>query len=128
MFGRRRRNIFIRWQALALLAALVLSIQPSSLAQESTGKILGIVTDQAGAVVPDARVTVTNVATKVARETTTDKEGNFLVLSLPIGSYQVSAEKTGFKKTLSDRQELLINQALRIDMKLEAGSITETVE
>ncbi len=128
MFGRRRRGIFIRFQAFALLATLVLSIQPSSLAQESTGKILGIVTDQNGAVVPDAKITVTNVATKIARDTTTDKDGNFQVLSLPIGSYQVSAEKTGFKRSVSDQQKLLINQALRLDIKLETGSLSETVE
>ena len=126
MLGKRR--VLIRWQALGLLAVLVLSIQPSSLAQESTGKILGIVTDSNGAVIPDAKITVTDVATKVARDTTSDKDGNFQVLSLPIGSYQVSAEKTGFKKTKSDAQQLLINQALRIDIKLETGSITETVE
>jgi outer membrane receptor protein involved in Fe transport len=128
MCGRRRRSVFVRLQAFALLAALVLSIQPSALAQESTGKILGIVTDQAGAVVSDAKITVTNVATKIGRETTTDKEGNFQVLSLPIASYRVTAEKQGFKKTVSAEQQLLINQALRIDMKLEAGLATEVVE
>lgn len=127
MFGRRR-GFFIRFQAFALLATLVLSIQPSSLAQESTGKILGTVTDQNGAVVPDVKVTVTDVATKIGRETTTDKEGNFLVISLPIASYKVTAEKQGFRKSVTAQQQLLINQALRVDIRLEAGAVTEVVE
>lgn len=128
MFGKRRRNFFIRLQAFGLLAVLVFSVQPRVLAQDATGRILGTVLDINGAVVPDAKVTVTNLATKIARDTTTDKDGNFQVLSLPIGSYQIAAEKTGFKRALSDEQKLLINQALRIDIKLETGSITETVE
>lgn len=128
MFGRRRRGTFIRWQAFALLATLVLSIPPSSLAQESTGKILGTVTDQNGAVVPDAKITVTDAATKIGRETTSDKEGNFLVISLPIAAYKVTAEKQGFRKSVTAQQQLLINQALRVDIRLEAGAVTEVVE
>ena len=128
MLGRKRRYIFIRWQAFALLATLVLSIQPNSLAQESTGKILGTVTDQNGAVVPDAKITVTDVATKIGRETTTDKDGTFLVISLPIASYKVTAERSGFKKAVSAEQKLLINQALRVDITLVPGLATEVVE
>lgn len=128
MCGRKNRRSFIRWQALALLATLILWVQPSSLAQESTGRILGTVTDQNGAVLPDAKITVTDVATKIGRETTTDKDGNFLVISLPIASYQVTAEKAGFKKAVSAEQQLLINQALRIDIKLDPGLVTEVVE
>src|SRR6266567_811584 len=128
MFGSMNRRSFIRWQAFALLATLIVSVQPSSLAQESTGKILGTVTDQNGAVVPDAKITVTDVATKIGRETMTDKDGNFLVISLPIASYKVTAEKQGFKKAVSAEQQLLINQALKIDFKLDPGQITEVVE
>src|SRR6266498_607522 len=128
MLRRKGRDFFVRWQAFALLAILVLSIQPSSLAQESTGKILGTVTDQNGAVVPDAKIIVTDVATKIGRETTTDKDGTFQVISLPIALYKVTAEKQGFKKAVSADQQLKINQVLRIDIKLEAGAVTEVVE
>jgi hypothetical protein len=128
MIGRSNRRSFIRWAAFGLVASLILFAQPSSLAQDATGKILGTVTDSNGAVVPDAKVTVTDVATKLGRETKSDKEGNFQILSLPIGTYQVTTEKQGFKKAVGDEQKLLINQALRIDVKLEPGSITEVVE
>lgn len=128
MLLRTKRRSLTRWQTFGLLATLILSIQPQSLAQEATGKIMGTVTDQAGAVVPDVKITVTNIATKIGREATTDKDGSFLVISLPIGSYQVTAEKTGFKRAVSDEQKLLINQALRIDIALQAGAVTETIE
>jgi outer membrane receptor protein involved in Fe transport len=128
MLEARRRRTFIRWQAIVLLVTLLLSIQPSLLAQESTGKIVGIVTDQSGAVIPDVKITVTDTATKISRDTTTDKDGTFQVLSLPIASYKVVAEKAGFKKSISGEQPLQINQVLRVDIKLEAGLVTEVVE
>ncbi len=56
-------------------------------AQDATGKITGIVTDATGAVVPNAKVTVTNTATSVSRETFTDNAGVYQVLQLRIGSY-----------------------------------------
>src|ERR1700682_6408807 len=121
MLLRKNGRSFIRWQAFALLATLIVWAMRSALAQESTGKIIGTVPDQKGAVVPDARIIVTDVSTKIGRETTTDKDGNFQVISLPIGSYRVTAEKQGFKKALSDEQKLLINQSLGIDMRLDPG-------
>jgi outer membrane receptor protein involved in Fe transport len=71
---------------------------------------------------------VTDVATKIGRETTTDKDGTFLVISLPIASYKVTAERSGFKKAVSAEQKLLINQALRVDITLVPGLATEVVE
>ncbi len=112
---------------LALLAGILLIIPAVCVAQEASGKILGTVTDPQGAVIPGARVTIIDVATKVTRETVTDPAGNFLVVSLPIGTYQVSVETTGFKKAVSDPNELHLNQSLRIDMRLQVGAATETI-
>jgi len=99
----------------------------AAIAQEATGRVIGTVTDQKGAVVAGATVTVTNVDTKVSRTATTDSDGNFEVILLRIGNYQVSAEQPGFKKALSEVAKLQINQALRFDIKMEVGSPTETV-
>ena len=118
---------FRRWQAIACAMTLVLGMAAPLMAQEATGKITGTVTDQTGAVVVGAKVIVTNKATRISREAATDKEGNFLVLALPIGVYQVSVEHTGFKKAVSEEQTLHINETIRIEVKLEAGGITETV-
>jgi outer membrane receptor protein involved in Fe transport len=112
--------------ALFLLAA-VLAASLSS-AQDATGRILGTVYDQQGAVIAATQITVTNTATQVVRTATADNEGHFQVLALPIGNYKVRAEHAGFRTVLSAEQKLFINQALRIDIKMEVGTTSEKVE
>jgi hypothetical protein len=79
-------------------------------------------------VIPAVQVAITNTATKYARTVTTNKDGYFQVLALPIGNYKVTAEHTGFRTVISQEQKLLINQALRIDFKMEVGAENQTVE
>ena len=112
----------------AFMALMLLLANGAARAQEVTGKIIGTITDPKGGVIPDARVTITNVAMQVSRETTTDREGYYQVLSLPIGTYRVTVEHAGFRKTVTGDQTLLINQVLRVDIQMELGSPTETVE
>ena len=81
----------------------------------------GTIADQQGAVVAGAKVTVTNIATRVTREALTNKDGYFEVLLLPIGDYKVTVEKEGFKKVNTDEQKLQINQSLRLDIALQVG-------
>jgi hypothetical protein len=107
---------------------LLLSIFSCTLvAQQNYGKILGTVTDPAGAVITGAKVTVSNADTHVSNNTETDKDGFYQVLSLPIGNYIVAVDKAGFKKEVTEPRALLINQNLRVDLKLQIGSNTETV-
>src|SRR5713101_10166375 len=112
--------------ALVLLALLLAS--GTAWAQEATGKVVGTLTDPRGGVIPDARVTVTNTGTQNLRETTTNREGFFQILSLPIGTYRITVEHPGFRKLVSDPKTLEINQTLRFDLQLELGSPTEVVE
>ncbi|MGO9086672.1 MAG: carboxypeptidase regulatory-like domain-containing protein [Terriglobales bacterium] len=111
---------------LVVLAA-VLSVG-LAVAQEATGRIVGNVTDQTGAAVVGAKVTVTNVGTQISRSTISDRSGFYEVLSLPIGSYKVTIEMSGFRKQVFEHQDLQINQSLRLDAKLEVGQATEVVE
>src|SRR5215469_10628345 len=107
--------------------ALVAMLSSGLFAQQNYGTILGTVTDPTGAVIPDAKITVTNTATALSREAVTDKDGFFQVLSLPIGSYTVAVEKAGFKKQVTQAKTLLINQNLRMDLSLQIGSQSEIV-
>ncbi len=116
------------WQHLTLLLLLLFTLTNVSKAQESSGKVVGTVVDQNGGVVPGAKVTVTNTGTKVSRDTITDGDGSFQVISVPVGTYQVSIERTGFKKAVSEPQKLNINQTLKFDINLEVGSQAEVVE
>lgn len=111
-----------------LLLSLVVIVAPVlSSAQDATGRIFGTVYDQQGAVIPGVQITVTNIATQEARTATTNKEGAFQVLSLPIGTYTVRAEHAGFRSEVSPEQRLLINQSLRSDFKMEVGAENQTV-
>ena len=111
---------------LGTLAACLLAV--SGMAQEATGKIVGTVMDPQGSVVPKAKVTVTNTQTGQSRATLSDDTGSYQAIALHIGSYIVSAERDGFRKSVSPPQSLQINSTLHIDLKLEVGSVSETVQ
>ncbi len=113
---------------IALLLLVAITVPSISLAQDATGRIFGTVYDPQGAVIPGAQVTVTNTATQVARAATSDKDGQFQVLALPIGNYKVTTEHAGFRRVVSDEQKLSINQALRIDIRMQVGAETQTVD
>ena len=91
-------------------------------AQDPTGRIVGTVTDPGGAAVPDAKVTITNLKTGIVSTAGTDKEGFYQVQALPIGTYRVTIDHTGFRKVVFDDQLLQINQTLRVDARLEIGA------
>lgn len=98
------------------------------LAQDVTGKITGVVTDPSGAVVSNATVTVTNIATNVGKETKTDSSGLYQVPLLPIGKYKVAATAAGFEKVeVVSQGSLEINQTMRIDIQLPVGKLSDTV-
>lgn len=110
---------------LAMVSATLFATEAT--AQQATAKIVGIVTDQQGAVVPGVKITVTNTATNVSTSTTSDKGGFYQVLNLPIGTYKVVARQTGFRALEVVTTPLEINQSFRVDMKLEVGAASEQV-
>lgn len=110
---------------LSLLAVNTLFPMPAN-ADELYGSIRGTVTDQSGALVPDARITVTNVATGLSK-TVTSKDGEFAILQLPVGDYAVRVEKTGFKTFTTSGIHLEINQAFALNAKMDLGAVSETV-
>ena len=97
-------------------------------AQTATGQITGTVTDSSGAVMPGVKVVVTSQQTGLTRETTTSDVGNYVVPLLPVGNYLVTAEREGFKLAVQSDIQLNVDQVQRIDLKLEAGNVSERVE
>src|SRR5580765_1213221 len=90
--------------------------------------ILGNVTDASGAAVPAANIRILNTDTNAASLTTTNSEGFFTAPSLPVGSYSVTAEKTGFKKALRSGITLQVDQRAQVDFRLDVGETTESIE
>jgi outer membrane receptor protein involved in Fe transport len=115
------------FQQLSLLSALLIASSYILPAQDATGRVVGTITDRSGAVIPNAHVVITNAETHVLRETTTNSSGVYQVLALPIGNYTVSASHPGFNPISTSSSKLEINQSLKIDIKLEIGTKTETV-
>ena len=95
--------------------------------QDATGRVIGTVTDQQGAAIPAAKVTVTNAATSIATTITTKDDGTFEVVNLPIGPYRVEVQHDGFNKVVTQPNRLEINQSLRFDVVLTLGAVSQTV-
>ncbi|MBM3740933.1 MAG: carboxypeptidase regulatory-like domain-containing protein [Acidobacteria bacterium] len=109
-----------------LMAGAVMAL--SANAQVSTGELIGTVTDSSGAAIGKAKLAATNAATGVVRETESGDTGDYIMTLLPPGTYTVSVEAAGFRKTVQNEVRLQINQRLRLDMALQVGQVSETVE
>lgn len=94
----------------------------------STSSLNGTVLDSQGAAISGARVTVQNVENGSIRETTTSNTGQYLVGNLVPGSYNVSVEAPGFKKTIASKVPLDIATATTHDFKLEVGAVETSIE
>ena len=75
-------------------------------AQNTNGRVIGIVTDTQGAALAAAKVTVTNTGTNVSWNTVTDDKGSYQVLDVPTGMYTVTIESRGFSKAKTEPQEI----------------------
>jgi hypothetical protein len=98
------------------------------MAQAVTAEIIGTVTDSSGGVLPNAKVTITNLGTNISRSMTTTGVGTYAFSLLPVGSYSVSVEAAGFKTFTVPTITLAVGDRARVDAKMEIGALTETVE
>jgi hypothetical protein len=114
------RSILLDLWIANLLAAALLAIGP-------TGSIVGTVSDPSGAVVPKARVTVRNQETNATRDVETNGFGDYTVSLLSPGRYRVSAEKTGFRRSVYSGVNLDVDQAERVDFSLQIGALNEEI-
>jgi len=110
------------------LLPAVLVLVGSLQAQTFRGGIEGTVTDTTGAAVAGAQVTVTNIGTGLERSAVTDDQGNYVVTELPLGTYSVTAVKTGFRKVTVSGIKVEVSARERVNVTLQPGSVQETVE
>jgi hypothetical protein len=116
----------VHFAALATLA-MVLALAVAGYGQVVNATLSGSVTDPTGAVIPEASVTATNVATGISTKTTTNASGNYIFPSLPPGTYTVHFEKNGFKATVLTGIILQVDQKAALNAKLEVGAVSQQV-
>jgi hypothetical protein len=118
------RGIF---KGVIIIAAAIALSAAGAYAQVDTGTITGTVTDQSGAVVPNAKVNLTNQGTAFTISTTTSAGGVYTFTPVKIGTYTVSVEVTGFAKAVHSQLTVNINQTVVVNFTLKPGAVTQTV-
>jgi len=117
-----RRSFFLGF------VAILLAFASSAWAQKTSGTIAGTVTDDSGALVAGASVTVTSVQTGASRSLQSNSTGSFSFEDLNPGIYHISVTKQGFKKVEANNVELHVSDITNVPIKLPVGALVETVE
>jgi len=116
-------------KALLQIAVVLTLITAIGFAQESTtvkGGLSGTITDSTGAIVPGATVTVSGP--QGTRTFTTDSQGRYTAAGLTPGQYDITVEKSGFKKVESKKNEVVVSTNSTLNLTLPVGNVTDTVE
>jgi hypothetical protein len=101
---------------------------PFAMAQVERASIVGTISDKSGAAVAGVEVLVTNTATNAQLRLTTDDAGVYSAVNLIPGTYTVQASKGGFRNVIFRDYSLQVSQAARLDIVLEVGEVTQSVE
>lgn len=118
----------MKWRVAVAFALAALGFSFPAWPQEITGTIVGTITDETGAAVPGAAVSVRHVGTGVTRDFTTTQTGLYTAAFLAIGEYEVSVSLAGFQPTVVKGIALHVNDRLQIDATLKLGQLTDVVE
>jgi hypothetical protein len=133
--GRREsRFLFHSWFHFIPLAmifvfcAALLLLASNAGAQSTGGRVRGTVSDPSGGAVAAANVQLVNEATHATRDVQTNENGEYIFLEVPVGNYEVNVNQQGFKKYVRKGIPVNLNEVLLVDVSLQIGGATETVE
>ncbi len=115
------------FSAIVLCSLLAFAPPAGAQSQASSGVITGVITDQGGAVVPNAEVVITNRETGVVRRVRTDERGRYEAPLLAVGLYTVEVKLAGFATTRAENVEVTIASTVDVNLTLRVSSVTETV-
>jgi Carboxypeptidase regulatory-like domain/TonB-dependent Receptor Plug Domain len=115
------------FRTIVTIALLSLPLSPSNAYAQGapTGAITGVVKDEAGAVIPGARITAVNPGTSASFQVVANDAGIYTLRALPVGTYNVTAEKESFRKALQEGVIVRVNEEVRLDVTLSVGAFTE---
>jgi len=111
-----------------LVVTAFVALSACCLYAQTFGEVTGRVTDPSGAVIPGASVTLTNVNTNAVRNVLTTEAGAYTFPSIAPGFYRLRTELPGFKAAAREPFEVQVQQVVRLDITLELGQLSETVE
>jgi Carboxypeptidase regulatory-like domain len=111
-----------------LVVAIVAALSVCSLHAQTFGEVTGRVTDASNAVIPGASMTLTNVNTNAVRNALSTEAGTYTFPSVAPGSYRLKTELPGFKTTVSEPFVVQVQQVLRLDVVIQVGQVSDTVE
>ncbi|MEP6944846.1 MAG: carboxypeptidase-like regulatory domain-containing protein, partial [Acidobacteriota bacterium] len=106
---------------------LIVTLCISAFAQGTTSRITGVVTDSSGAPVSGATVSIIRVGTGNSFKTETSESGSFVIDLIQAGTYDVTVEKTGFKRFISTGNVALVNQPATVNVALQVGDVAAAV-
>ena len=118
----------MRLQIVLRLTVVLMSFGQLAHSQAVNATLVGTVTDSSGAVVPNAKVTVSEISTNVSRSGLTNERGNYTFPNVVPGNYSVQAQLTGFKTETRKSITVLIDTTARVYFQLQPGNVSETVE
>ncbi len=105
----------------------LLALLATCLAQFDSATVLGTIHDSSGAVLNQAKVTLSNEKTGIVVTGQTDSAGNYQFLNVPIGTYSVKAENAGFKASVAESFTVTVGARQRVDLALQVGAVSESV-
>lgn len=117
-----------KFAAFSCVVFLIFTCPQRITAQGLFGNISGVITDSSGAVISNATVKVTNLATNVTRAVKTNNAGIYNAASLNPGTYKVEAQAKGFKTALANNIAVEVNSSPKVDLTLKPGATSEVVE
>ncbi len=125
--GRITALLFKRGVQVAILAAIGMLLPNVAIHAQVTASIAGTVTDQTGAVVPEADVKLVNQATQFTRIVKTNAGGEYIASAIPPGGYTITVSKSGFQQLERTGVELAVATTVTVDLQLSVGAATQTV-
>src|SRR5439155_2781079 len=117
----------MRIRLAASILALLAFCSSSALAQLAQGELRGTAVDESGAVLPGVTITAIHVETGTSRTTTTAANGGYLMPSMPLGTYRVTAELSGFSTVIREGFRVAVSESVAINFTMKVATLQETV-
>src|SRR3989442_9290339 len=127
MVNRRKRDFTRLTTTLIGIVGVIVLAGGLVFGQNFSATISGFVHDTTGAVIPGTNVTAKHTETGLTRTVQTSEEGSYTMPSLPVGSYEVTAEKPGFKKQVRRGITLVVAQEAVVNLTLDVGDLVEKI-